>query len=192
MGPLRPFKYTLTRGVLLSPLDVYIAEGNTFLDILGYPHFIAAALYILVFDLFLRGERNYRWIYPVLAGLFALFLGWQHAYDLISIYGVLAAYAVLRLLRDKRLSRYIFLGCLMIGMISCWPAIYSVWLTTVDPLWKKVLAQFANAGVYTPNLLHLPILLGPAFLLAIFTILRDNPLRLKGSAMMTCLFAVGS
>src|SRR6185295_6470497 len=33
------------------PLLVFIAEGNTFLGILGYPHFIAAALYVFVFDL---------------------------------------------------------------------------------------------------------------------------------------------
>jgi len=43
-----------------------------------------------------------------------------------------------------------------------------------------VLAQFSNAGVYTPNLLHLPILLGFAFLLALFTVIKDNPFRLQG------------
>ena len=32
-------KYTATKGELLFPLDVYIAEGNSFLCILGYPHF---------------------------------------------------------------------------------------------------------------------------------------------------------
>ena len=36
-------KYTVTNGELLYPLDVYIAEGNTFLGVLAYPHFIAAA-----------------------------------------------------------------------------------------------------------------------------------------------------
>ncbi len=64
------------------------------------------------------------------------------------------------------------------GLISWWPRCYSALLTTLDPTWKQVLAQFANAGVYSPNLLHLPILLGLAFLLAVYTVIRDNPLKL--------------
>jgi hypothetical protein len=174
-------KYTLTKGELLFPLDVYIAEGNTFLGILGYPHFIAAALYTFVFDLILRGQAKGQLRYAIVSGLVALFLGWQHAYDLVSVYGVLLAYAVLLTLRDRQLPLYIIKGGLVVGLISWWPAAYSVILTSTDPVWKKVLAQFANAGVFTPNLLHLPILLGPAFLLAVFAIVKGNPLHLKDS-----------
>lgn len=172
-------KYFLTNGVLLFPLDVFVAEGNTFLGILGYPHFIAAALYIFVFDLILRGEVKNQLRYAVGAGFFALFLGWQHTYDLLTVYGIIAAYAFLRLLRDRRIPKYITLSGIIIGLISCWPAIYSVILTSADPIWKEVLAQFSNAGVFTPNLLHLPILMGPAFLLALFTLVKDNPFRLN-------------
>lgn len=169
----------LSGNELLFPLDVYIAEGNTFLGILGYPHFIAAALYIFVFDLLLRGQAKGQLRYSVWAGLFALFLGWQHAYDLVSIYGVWLAYAVLLTLRDRRLPVYAIQSGVILGLISCWPAIYSVALTSLDPIWEEVLKQFANAGVYTPNLLHLPILLGAGFLLAIYTVIRDHPLRLR-------------
>lgn len=170
-------KYTLTKGELLFPLDVFIAEGNTFLCILGYPHFIAALLYILVFELVLRGERANKLSYAVGAGLVALFLGWQHAYDLISVYTVLGAYGLLKFWRDRRIPRYIFISGVLIVGISCWPAVYSVLLTSLDPLWKDVLAQFANAGVFTPNLLHLPILLGFAFLLALIMAIKYNPIR---------------
>jgi hypothetical protein len=173
-------KYTLTKGQLLFPLDVFIAEGNTFLGILAYPHFIAAALYIFVFDLILRGQEKGQLRYAVAAGLVAFFLGWQHAYDLVLVYGILGGYIFLMVLRDRRLPMYLVKSSLILGLISWWPALYSVLLTKIDPLWKDVLAQFANAGVYTPNLLHLPILLGPAFLLAIFSAIKDNPLRLKG------------
>jgi hypothetical protein len=172
-------KYTLTKGELLFPLDVFIAEGNTFLGILGYPHFITAALYIFVFDLILRGQIRGQLRYAVAGGLVALFLGWQHAYDLVLVYGVLLAYAILLALRDRRLPLYLIKSGLIVGFISWWPALYSVMLTSADPVWEEVLAQFANAGVYTPNLLHLLILMGPAFLLAIFTVVKDNPLRLK-------------
>lgn len=175
-------KYTLTRGELLFPMDVYVAEGNTFLSILGYPHFVAALLYIYVFDLVLRGEKAGRLRYAVFAGLAALFLGWQHTYDLIIVYGVLAAYIGLRLLRDRRLPLYQVWSLLIIGLLSCSPALYSVWLTIANPIWKEVLKQFANAGVYTPPPLRLVTLFGLTFLLAIFTLLRENPLRLKGVA----------
>jgi hypothetical protein len=172
-------KYTLTDGQLLFPLDLYVAEGNTFLSILGYPHFIAAALYIFVFDLVLRGQQKQDWRYDVAAGLFALFLGWQHAYDLIIVYAVLGTYALLTLLRNRSLPWHLIRSGAIIGLISCWPALYSVLLTSLDPIWNEVLAQFANAGVYTPGLLHLPILLGVAFVIAIVTAIADKPFNLK-------------
>ncbi|NMC78948.1 MAG: hypothetical protein GYA59_06280, partial [Chloroflexi bacterium] len=171
-------KYTLTHGELLFPLDLYVAEGNTFLGILGYPHFIAAVSYISVFVLILIGQRRGQFRYAVVAGVVALFFGWQHAYDLWLIYGALLAYAALLLLRDRRIPVYLVVSGIIVGLISWWPALYSVLLTALDPTWKQVLAQFANAGVYSPNLLHLPILLGLAFLLSVYTVIRDNPLKL--------------
>ncbi|HAJ37845.1 MAG TPA: hypothetical protein DCL15_19420 [Chloroflexi bacterium] len=173
-------KYTVTNGELIWPLDVYVAEPNTFFSILGSPHFVAAALYMFVFDLVLRGHTKNQLRYAVYAGLFALFMGWQHAYDLLIVYGVVGAYALLVWLRDRRLPVYLVWSGLIIGVISVWPALYSVWLTSLDPLWKEVLKQFANAGVYTPPLYRLPILLGLPFLLALFTALRQNPFRLRG------------
>lgn len=173
-------KYTLMHGELLHPLDVFIAEGNTFLGILGYSHFIAAALYIFIFYLVWRGQLQEKLRYAVAAGLVAQFLGWQHAYDLALVYGILGGYTLLTFLRDRKLPTYLIKSDLIVGILSFLPALYSVVLTRADPLWKEVLAQFANAGVYTPNLLHLPILLGFAFLLALFTVLKDNPFRLQG------------
>jgi len=173
-------KYTVTNGELLWPLDVYVAEPNTFFSILGSPHFVAAALYIFVFDLLLRGHAKGQLRYAVYAGLFALFMGWQHAYDLLIVYGVIGAYALLVWLRDRKLPMYLVWSGLIIGGISVWPALYSVLLTSLDPLWEQVLAQFANAGVYTPPLYRLPVLLGLPFLLALFTVIRQNPFRLHG------------
>lgn len=173
-------KYTVTNGELIWPLDVYVAEPNTFFSILGSPHFVAAALYMFVFDLVLRGQAKAQFRYAVYAGLFALFMGWQHAYDLLIVYGVLGAYTLLVWLRDRRPPMYLIGSCLIVGVLSVWPALYSVLLTSLDPLWKEVLKQFANAGVYTPPLYRLPILLGLPFLLALYTALRQNPLRLQG------------
>jgi len=173
-------KYTVTRGELIWPLDVYVAEPNTFFSILGSPHFIAAALYMFVFDLVLRGQAKHQLRYAVYAGLFALFMGWQHAYDLLIVYGVLGAYTFLVWWRDRRPPMYLIWSCIIVGVLSVWPALYSVLLTSLDPLWKEVLKQFANAGVYTPPLYRLPVLLGLPFLLALYTAIRQNPLQLQG------------
>ncbi len=86
----------------------------------------------------------------------------------------------MKIFRDRKVPVYLLVSGVIIVGISCWPAVYSVMLTSLDPLWEEVLAQFANAGVYTPNLLHLPILLGIAFVLALITAIRDHPFRSGG------------
>ncbi|NMB87740.1 MAG: hypothetical protein GYA17_05240 [Chloroflexi bacterium] len=173
-------KYLLSLDEVPFPLDLYVAEGNTFLGILGYPHFIAAAVYVLTFLLVLYGQRTNQLRYAFLAGFFVLFMGWQHAYDLWLVYGVLLGYALLVWARDRALPLYLLKSGIVIGLISVWPGIYSFLLTSLDPLWKEVLKQFANAGVYTPNLLHLPILMGAAFLMAIAAMILEKFWRLKG------------
>jgi hypothetical protein len=172
-------KYTVTNGVLYFPLDVFIAEGNTFLGIMAYPHFIAAALYILVFLLFLESLAKEQIRYAVFAGLFAQFLGWQHAYDLVLVYGILFTFVLAKAIQRRTVPRFPLKALVVIGLFSFWPALYSVLLTTFDPVWGEVLGQFANAGVFTPNLLHLPILMGPAFLLALAAFFLERPDRLR-------------
>jgi len=165
-------KYTLTRGELLYPLDVYIAEGNSFLCMMAYPHFIeAAGLILLVFWLLIVGERRRQLRYAIYAGLVAQFLGWQHGYDLIIVWGVPATYIGARLLRDRQLPIHWVKSLVIVGLLSWPPALYAVLLTSLHPFWRKVLAQFASAGVFTPSPPHMFILLGLPFIAALVTIL---------------------
>ncbi|MCJ7824542.1 MAG: hypothetical protein MUP44_06550 [Anaerolineales bacterium] len=172
-------KYTVTNGVLYYPLDVFIAEGNTFLGIMAFPHFIAAALYILVFILFLESLAKEQIRFAVFAGLFAQFLGWQHAYDLVLVYGILFTFVLAKAVQRRTVPLFPLKALIVIGLFSFWPALYSVLLTTFDPVWGEVLDQFGNAGVFTPNLVHLPILMGPAFLLALGGFIVERPDRLR-------------
>jgi len=154
-------KYTLTGGELLFPLDVYIAEGNSFLCILGYPHFAFAITFIaLTFECIWRGWREGRTRHMIGAGLLALLLGWMHAYDLLIIYAVMGTFALLMWWKRRAFPWRLLWGGAIVCALSCSGAVYSAILTTVDPLWKEVLAQFANAGVYTPSPPHLVILFG--------------------------------
>ncbi len=172
-------KYTVANGTLYWPLDVFVAEPNSFYSLMAFPHFIAALLYMAVFDLVLRAHVTGRQLYAVAAGLMALFMGWQHAYDLLIVYGVLGTFALGLWIRDRRFPARLAVSLLIVGVLSVWPALYSVLLTSLDPLWEEVLAQFDNADVFTPPLYRLPVLLGPAFLLALFEALRRRPWRLR-------------
>lgn len=163
---------------LLWLLDIFIAEGNTFLSILGYPHFIGAALYIAIFYLFLRGQEKGLLRYAVYAGLLGLFFGWQHAYDLVLVYGILGAYTLLFWGRERQFPWFLVKGLIILGLISWWPALYSFILTSLDPVWEEVLAQFANAGVYSPPPFHLLIFFGPLLWLAIIGLVRLRPHKL--------------
>lgn len=159
-------KYTFTKGDLLYPLDVYVAEGNTFLCILGYPHFAFAATFIMLsFEFSWRGWLYKRTKDMVIAGGLAFLLSWMHAYDLIIIYGITAIFGLLLWIRNRAFPWRLFWGGVIVVAMSCSGAVYSVILTRADPLWKEILAQFTNAGVFTPSPLHMVMLFGfPLFL----------------------------
>jgi len=163
-------KHTLTGGDLIFPLDVYIAEPNTFLCIMAFPHFTAAnALIVMVFGLHMLGYKRQQLRYAVAAGTVGFVLAFQHAYDILILYSVLGAFTVLITLRDRKIPWFLVKSNFWVGLISFSPGLYSVWLTQANPIWQKVLAQFSNAGVYTPDPFHLLILMGLPLLLAIVT-----------------------
>lgn len=166
-------KYTITRGELLFPLDLYVAEGNSFLSLLGYPHFLEASAFILlIFWLLLIGEERQKFRYPFIAAVAAFLLGWQHGYDLVIVWSVPLGYIGVRWLIDRVLPVYWIKALILLIIISWPPALYAVLLTRFDPLWQEVLAQFANAGVYTPTPPHMLILMGLPLLVAIMTFLH--------------------
>jgi hypothetical protein len=155
-------------GSMLYPLDVQVAEPNAFLSLIGYPHFLlAAALVLAIMGLFIVGSRTGGMGAYAIAGLLGLALGLQHAYDLITVYFVLGAFVALQWWSRQRFPGREVAGLAIIGLLSSPPAAYFTYLTSHDPIWRQVLAQFGNAGVYTPNPLHLLIIFGPQLPLAI-------------------------
>jgi hypothetical protein len=153
---------------LRYPFDVHVAEPNTLFIIMAYPHFtIAAALILAVFICFLRALRRQSWAWALLGALLALTLTLQHAYDLLLITLVPAGALGLLALRDRRIPwRAGAMLALIVG-VAAPPAAYFTLLTSRDPLWREVLAQFANAGVFTPRPLHLLVLMGVPLIVAL-------------------------
>ena len=163
-------KYLLHTSDLRFPLDVYLIEPNTLFVLLGFPHFaIATALIAGVFGCFLQALRTRRWRFAAVAALLALALTLQHAYDLLIIGLVPAGALALIALRDRRLPWRGALYLALIGLVAAPPAAYFTLLTTRDPLWRRVLAQFANAGVFSPPPYRLFIVMGmPLILVALW------------------------
>ncbi|HLF25344.1 MAG TPA: hypothetical protein VJG32_03315 [Anaerolineae bacterium] len=161
-------KYAMRLPEAPFPFDIYTTEPNTFFNLMGFPHFaLALGLLVATFGLVLTAIRKQQHRYSIAAGIIALILGLQHAYDLVTIYAVLGLFGALLWLRDRRFPRFLFMSGLIVFGLSMPPAAYSLLLVKANPVWGEVLEQFDLAGAFTPGPLNLPILLGIPFVLAL-------------------------
>jgi hypothetical protein len=149
------------------PTDVYTVEPNTFWGLLSYPYLPLGQAFILFIVtaawMVRRGDR--RWAF-VLAGASSLLLALTHAYDLIIVYTVLGSWGLLCWVRSRRFPTELFAVGLVIAVCSGPVALYYRALTAHDPLWRAILAQYANAGVWTPRHVHLIVLMGLPLVMA--------------------------
>lgn len=166
-------KYTLWQGTLFYPQLLYNAESNYFLCMLGYPHFtLAAALMCVVFENVVRGWKENSIRRLVIAGGWSVVLGWMHAYDLIIIYAIVGVFFLLGWWQRRKFPVRFFWGAAILAGLSAPAALYSFLLTSLDPLWKQVLSQFSNAGVFMPLPPYLFFLLGIPLFLAVATLVK--------------------
>jgi hypothetical protein len=170
------------------PMDIYTVEPNTFFAVLAYPYLaIAQALVLLALAGAWRAHRDGGVAGFAVAVGASLALSLSHAYDLITVYGVLGATWLLLLIRSRRVPRRLTLVGLAIALLSGPIAIYYRALTANDPLWREVLAQYVNAGVWTPPHIHLVVLMGVPLLIAVIgvgALFRDE------SSQMVAVWAV--
>jgi hypothetical protein len=149
------------------PGDLYTIEPNTFWALLSYPHIaLANGLILLTMtSIWLAVTRTEkRWWLCAAAAAFVLSI--THAYDLITVYAVLGAYGVVAWQQQRRFPvRLTGIG-IVVALCSAPAALYYQQLTASDPLWRSVLSQYANAGVWTPPHIHLIALMGVPLLLA--------------------------
>jgi hypothetical protein len=159
--------YKQFAGELLYPQDVYTTPGNTFWVLLASPHLtLALALTLLVLGLaWLGHERRHFGLSLAAAGV-ALFLGLGHIYDLVTVWAVLGTFGVLLTLRDGFRWRT-FVSLAVVVLVSAPASLYFGWVSSpANPMWQQALAQYDNLGSFTPSPLHLLVLLGITFFLA--------------------------
>ncbi|MBI1281954.1 MAG: hypothetical protein GC179_27765 [Anaerolineaceae bacterium] len=153
------------------PFTIYTSEPNSFFTVMSFPHFtIATALITLVFGMVLLAQRTQKLRYAWYGAIICLILTLQHSYDFFTICGVIAMYGLFLWIRDRKFPLYILKVGIIIVIVAVWPALQAFYITTADAVWKGVLSQFDNAGAWTPAPYLLPILMGIAWLLAIWSI----------------------
>jgi len=171
-------KYVTGAPDVLFPHDVYTTPGNTFWVMVASPHLtLALALTVCVLLLAFLGYHRQRFSLSVASGLVALFLGWGHVYDLVTVWTVLAVFGALVTLRDGFRWRTFF-GLFVVVLLSAPSALYWAWVSSdVHPVWQEALAQYDNLGAFTPDPAHLVVLLGLTFLIALLTFDGLAPLK---------------
>jgi hypothetical protein len=151
------------------PQDLYTVEPNTFWALLSYPNILIAQALVLATMLasWVACRDGAWWAYVVAAGA-ALALSLSHAYDLVTVYAVLALFGGVEWLRLRRFPTRQFVVGVVVGASSAPVALYYQRLTSTDPLWRSILSQYSNAGVWTPRYGHLAILMGIPLALAVW------------------------
>lgn len=149
------------------PQTLYTVEPNTFWALLSYPYLsLAHALMLGVFIGAWLAWREQRVGGYLLAAVSACALSGSHAYDLITVYAVLGGFLMVHWAQTRQCPMRLAGVVVLVGAASGPTALYYQQLTSHDPLWRAILAQYSNAGVWTPALYQLPVLMGIPLVLA--------------------------
>ncbi len=160
-------KYLVGTDGVRFPTDVYTAPGNAFYTMLISPHLtLAAALLMFSLGLAYVGYTRDKMRYSVAAGLVALGLGLGHIYDLVTVWGVLGLFGLIVWLRDGFTRRPIVQFGIVVAVSAPAAAYFAYVASSANPIWQQALSQYDNLGVFTPDPLHLVILLGLRLILA--------------------------
>lgn len=154
-------------GQMSFPLDVFTVEPNAFLTVMAFPHqAMAGGLLVTILGLSALALERESFALAIAAGLLAVVLGLQHGYDLLIVYAVVGV-SSLRLAFHQGFR----LRPLVLGSVVCLWSIpvagYLTHITRESPIWRGVLAQYGNAGVYTPSPPHLLVLIGVPLLVVV-------------------------
>lgn len=160
-------KYALRLPDAPFPEAIYIVEPNTWFGLLAYPYLPLAQGFMLIA---LVGAFRVHTAPSAAAwaacAAGALGVALLHAYDLVVVYAVVGAFWIVELIRARAIPWRFSWAIVLILACSAPLAGYYQYLTSSDPLWRSILGQYVNAGVWTPVPPLLVILLGAPLLMA--------------------------
>ena len=160
-------KYALGLADAPFPEAIYIVEPNTWFGLLAYPYLPLAQGFMLIA---LVGAFRVHTAPSAAAwagcALGALGVALLHAYDLVVVYAVVGTFWIVELVRARSIPWRFSWAIVVILACSAPLAGYYQYLTSSDPLWRAILSQYPNAGVWTPVPPLLVVLLGAPLVLA--------------------------
>jgi hypothetical protein len=104
LGWIALLYWPLLRFIGREPIDLWVAEANTFITILSVPHFqVATSLMVVVFGALLLAFRSGRWGPAWGAALACFVLSWIHPFNIAIIYAVTATYMAWQVVSQRRI-----------------------------------------------------------------------------------------
>lgn len=130
---LAPINY-IEEGYYNWPMDLWVAESNTFLTMYQSPHFIVSLMLLVwVLFLFLVAVERDRMRYSLIAGFLALLLFQFHPYHVPTIFGIIFVFFIALSIRDRKISVKVAKHGFVLGFLSFPSILYHVLLVTLDP-----------------------------------------------------------
>ena len=162
-------KYALGLPDAPFPHAIYTFEPNTWFGLLGYPYLPLAQGFMCIalvgaFRVH-TAPSTAAWL---AAAVGALGVALLHAYDLVVVYAVVGTFWIVELVRERAIPWRFSWAIVLILVCSAPLAGYYQYLTSADPLWRSILDQYVNAGVWTPPPPLLVVLLGAPLVMAAF------------------------
>ena len=185
-------KYALHLPEAPFPQALYIVEPNTWFGLLAYPYLpLAQAFMLIALVGVFRAHTGTGRAGFAAAAVGALGVALLHAYDLVVVYAVIGTFWLVELRGGRAIPWRLSWAVLIVIACSAPLAGYYQYLTSTDPLWRAVLAQYVNAGVWTPAPPLLPVLMGAPLLLAAWRLAAVDWTH-TGTRFVVCWALVGS
>ncbi|MDP3770828.1 MAG: polyprenol monophosphomannose synthase, partial [bacterium] len=115
------------------PMDLWVAESNTFLTLFQSPHFIAS-LWLLLFIILaaLHAAETKRWRWSIGGGVAALALFQFHPFHVPTIALVLVFWTIVESATARRIRWDLAAHAAIVGIVSAPSVLYHLWLVATD------------------------------------------------------------
>lgn len=134
LSPFLYHFYYLTKGYANWPIDLWVAEANTFLTLYQSPLKIASlGLIVLIFFSFLLAIEKNKVKYSLVTGFSGLLLFHFHPFHIVTCYFILAAFSFYLFLANK-VNKKDLIKHLLIFIVLSLPSVIYYWLlVNFDP-----------------------------------------------------------
>ena len=153
-------------GTNYGSTDLWVTESIPFLSLNGAPHFIFS--YILIIGImyyFYSGITKNKTKFIVYSALLAFILGFEHIYDMITVYLVVGTFILVLFFKEGKINYNYIKKSMLFCLISVPSFLYYASIFLFDPLYNEWTKQNV---LLSPNLSNYVLGFGLVLLLALF------------------------